>query len=91
MLFQIINGGEDLYINPNDGDEYIVIDLEKLDGITLHYGYDKDGEYFTIKRTKQVTQEIDKMEDEIYVINTKTHQIYFPHGIFVDDVMYYTF
>ena len=88
-LFQIINGGEDLYVNPNDGDEYIVIDLEKLDGITLHYGYDKDGEYFTLKNNKSVNQ--NAIEDEIYVINTKTHQIYFPHGIFVDNVMYYTF
>ena len=87
-LFQIINGGEDLYVNPNDGDEYIVIDLEKLDGITLHYGYDKDGEYFTLKNNKSVNQ--NAIEDEIYVINTKTHQIYFPHGIFVDNVMYYT-
>lgn len=89
MLFQIINGGENNYINPNDGEEYIVIDVEKLDGITLHYGYNKDGQYFTIKENKRVN--LDPMEDEIYVMNTKTHQIYFPHGIFVDNVMYYTF
>ena len=29
--------------------------------------------------------------DEIYVINIKTHQIYFPHGIFADGMMYITF
>ena len=33
----------------------------------------------------------DEIETEIYIINAKTHQIYFPHGIFADDVMYITF
>lgn len=73
-------------INEDDGREYVVIDLEKLGGITLNYGYDKNGEYFTIKQNKVVTN-----QDEIYVINKKTHQIYFPHGIVVDKIMYYTF
>lgn len=74
-------------INPNDGDEYYVIDLEKLDGLTLNYGY--DDEYKTIKANGGYTTS--SVEDEIYVINGLTHQIYFPHGIFVDDVMYYTY
>ena len=54
----------------------------------LNYGYDKDGEYFTLKNNKVVSS---NTETEIYVINTKTHQIYFPHGIFADKIMYYTF
>ena len=31
------------------------------------------------------------IEDEFFVINTRSHQIYFPHGIFVDNILYYTF
>lgn len=76
-------------LNPDDGDEYVVIDLEKLDGLTLNYGYDTDGEYNTLKTNKQIT--LSSVEDEIYVINTTSHQIYFPHGIFADGIMYYTF
>ena len=77
-------------INLNDGDEYIVIDLEKLDNVSLTYGY--DDEYMHIKREGNVVEfDGDEVETEVYVINTKTHQIYFPHGIFVDNIMYYTF
>ena len=39
-------------INKNDGDEYIVIDLEKLEGLTLTYGY--DDEYKKVKEEKKV-------------------------------------
>ena len=77
-------------LNTKDGDEYIVIDLEKLDGLTLNYGYDT--EYEHLKDMGGVLDgNGDTIEDEIFVINTKTHQIYFPHGIFVDNIMYYTF
>ena len=77
-------------INENDGDEYVVIDIEKLENLTLIYGY--DDQYRHIKETGNVVDfEGDEVESEVYVINTKTHQIYFPHGIFVDNVMYFTF
>ena len=76
-------------ININDGDTYVVIDIEKLGGINLNYGYEKDGDYFKLKQNRTINSE--NMEDKIYVINTKTHQIYFPHGVFADDIMYYTF
>lgn len=74
-------------INPDDGDEYVVIDLERLGGITLKNGYENttsNREYFTIKENQAVTN-----QDKIYVINKKTHQIYFPHGLFADGIMYY--
>lgn len=81
-------------LNEHDNNEYIVIDLEKLGNLTLTYGYDT--EYMKVKKDGTVFnpppgKTDDEIEDEIYVINTKTHQIYFPHGIFVDDIMYYTF
>ncbi len=84
-------------VNEDDGKDYYVIDLEKLGGFTLNYGYDNEGEYFDIKEKdngpsvtlKEGTSE--PIQSQIYVINAKTHKIYFPHGIIVDNVMYYTF
>ena len=74
-------------ISEADGNDYGVIDLEKLENLSLNFGYDKD--YFDIKNgDKQIN--IENPEDEIYVINLLSHQIYFPHGIFVDNVMYYS-
>lgn len=77
-------------INANDGDDYIVIDLERLGNLTLTYGYDTEYEHLK-EKGKVIESDDDVIEDEIFVINTKTHQIYFPHGIFADNVMYYTF
>lgn len=76
-------------INANDGDDYIVIDLERLGNLTLTYGYDE--EYNTVKESKKIMNDGEHIEDEFFVINVKTHQIYFPHGIFADNVMYYMF
>lgn len=73
-------------INPNDGDEYFVIDLEKLDGLTLNYGYGDD--YYSIKNNPDT---ISTDLDEVYIINKVTHQIYYPSGIFADNVMYYCY
>ena len=79
-------------INANDGDEYIVIDLERLGNLTLTYGYDTEYEHLKdMGGVIDSNRDRDTIEDEIFVINTKTHQIYFPHGIFADDVMYITF
>lgn len=74
-------------INENDGDKYVVIDLEKLGGVTLNYGYDNDD----YKKLNDIRVTSNPIEDEIYVINTTTHQIYFPHGVFADNTMYYMF
>lgn len=74
--------------NVNDGNDYVVIDLERLSGLTLNYGYEE--QYKELKISKDITADSD-IEDEIYVINTVTHQIYFPHGIFAEGMMYYTF
>ena len=65
-------------------------------GIYNYLNYNQ--EYKSIKN-RGVTENDDllknnsnnEVETEIYIINTKTHQIYFPHGIFADNVMYITF
>ena len=78
---------QELTVNPNDNDKYYVIDLEKLDGLTLNYGY--DDEYKSVRSSKTITPS--NQGNEVYVINELTHQIYFPHGIVADKVLYYTY
>ena len=80
-----ISGGKT--INPNDNDKYYVIDLEKLGGLSLNYGYDLD--YKTVKENGTIT--VDKAETKLYIINERTHQVYFPNGIFADNIMYITY
>ena len=83
-----ISGGT--VINPNDNDKYYVIDLEKLGGMSLNYGY--DDEYQTIKQAVESgNTDIVPLKSKIYIINEKTHQIYFPNGIFADNIMYITY
>ena len=66
------NGATTNITNVNDGDEYYVINLTKLDNLTLNYGDDyKD---WTNTSTSDDLQ-------NIYIINSVTHQIYFPHGV----------
>ena len=53
--------------------------------------YEATGDYNLLKTNRKISEDPNHVEDEIYVINTTTHQIYFPHGIVVDNIMYYTF
>lgn len=66
-------------INVNDEGAYYVIDLSKLDNLTLNYGDD----YKTWNSSEPKSQ-------NVYIINTVTHQIYFPHGIRSGDDYYFT-
>ena len=73
-------------LNSNDGKGYYVIDLEKLDGLTLNYGYGDD--YSDIKENG-ISSNINK--NQVYFINSFTHKIYFPYGIINDKTMYYSY
>ena len=74
------NGATTDITNVNDGDEYYVIDLSKLDNLTLNYGDDyKD---WTSTSSANDIQ-------NIYIINSVTHQIYFPHGIRLRNEYYF--
>ena len=53
-------------------DEYYVINPTKLDNLTLNYG--DDYKEWTNTSTSEEIQ-------NIYIINSVTHQIYFPHGV----------
>ena len=66
--------------NKNTSEEtYYVIDLSKLDNLTLNYG----SEY---KKWSSGTD----LQD-LYIINIKSHQIYYPKGILVDGKFYYSY
>ncbi len=69
------------YLNPNDYGMYYVIDLSKLEGLTLNYGSN-------YKSWNESTSYTD-MQD-VYVINEVSHQIYFPQGIKYDNEYYFT-
>ena len=73
-------------LSSEDGEQYAVIDLEKLDGVTLKYGYDE--EYKRVKQEKNITNS--DIEDELYIINLKSHKIYYPKGIIADNYFYFT-
>ena len=69
-------------LGANDNSNYYVIDLSAMEGITLNYGKDYE--------------KIDKNTDpnsytNIYIINEQSHQIYYPQGVTVDGVTYYSF
>ncbi len=77
------NGAKTDITNINDGENYYVIDLSKLDNLTLNYGDD----YKEWERSSSS----DKLRiQNVYIINSVTHQIYFPHGIRVKDEYYFT-
>ena len=66
--------------NVNDNDNYYVLDLESLENVTLTYGKD-------YKEYKQL-QNTDKTD--LYIINEKSHTIYYVEGITLDNINYYT-
>lgn len=80
-LLLIANGGERSVINSNDDGPYYVLDLSKLDNLTLNYG--KDYQNWNDASTFQTYQ-------DLYIINGVTYQIYYPKGITYDGETYFT-
>jgi len=82
-----LNTKDGQIVNPNDGDEYYIIDLEKLGGFTLNFGY---GDQYT--KVKENPELINKNNiKEIYIINKDTNQIYYPSGIVTNGSIYYVY
>lgn len=73
-------------LSSEDGEQYAVIDLEKLEGVTLKYGY--GDQYKRVKQNKTITNS--DIEDELYIINLKSHKIYYPKGVIADNYFYFT-
>ena len=67
--------------SPNDGEEYYVIDLKALEGVTLNYGKD----YENIS-----TEDDTRKYEDVYIINKESHHIYYVKGINFDGKWYYT-
>lgn len=67
-------------INPNDNDKYHVIDLEALENLSLTYG--KDYETYKASKSNNLI--------DIYIINEKSHSVYYVKGIKFDEKIYYT-
>ena len=61
-------------ININDNETYYVIDLEAIENLTLTYG----------KEYKEYKNTPNQDKKDIYVINEKSHTIYYIKGIEID-------
>lgn len=76
-------------IGANDNEnEYYVIDLSALEGLTLNFGR----EYETIKNMGTITQDkqtqVNSLKD-IYIINKNSHNIFYVAGVSGGDGKYY--
>ena len=63
--------------NPNDNDVYYILDLKLLSNLTLNYGR---GYYDYEKGETSI---------DVYIINEKSHEIYYVRGITADGERYY--
>ena len=57
--------------NVNDNNVYYVIDISKLEGVSLSMKLDFTG-------------------DDVYIMNEKSHTVYYPKGLTIDNETYYT-
>ena len=80
-LFCMANEEDKENINPNDDGSYYVIDLSKLENLTLNYGQDY--------KKWDSTSSFQKMQD-LYIINEVSHQIYYPKGVTYNGEKYFT-
>ena len=80
LLFKT-NGGKGTLINVNDENSYYVINLSKLENLTLNYGREYN------EWNNNSTYE--KYQD-VYIINETTHQVYYPKGVKYNGRMYFT-
>ena len=71
-----IDSLDDTQKNPNNAGKFYVINLNALEGVSLNYG----------KKFDETTAN----EKDIYIINEVSHTIYYPRGIKVENITYYT-
>lgn len=74
-------GNIDFEPEPNDNENYYVIDLRALEGISLNYGIG----YNDITNAQDTV-----VNNDVYIINEQSYHIYYAKGIDVDGTMYYT-
>ena len=64
------------YKDARDNENYYIIDLEAMDGISLYYG--------------ELGFVNPNTSDDVYIINEKSHQIYYVRGIELDGKLYHS-
>lgn len=78
LTYNGVNG-----INSNDNGAYYVLDLSKMENLTLNYGRQyKEWNIDSDSSTDKIT--------DIYVINETSHQIYYIKGIKLHGEIYHT-
>lgn len=71
-------------LNKNDSDEYYIINLSKLENLTLNYG-----RQYSMWENNNKSANLNESND-VYIINEMTHQIYYVKGITYDGKKYFT-
>jgi hypothetical protein len=66
-------------LDPNDDENYYVIDLVSLDNLSLTYGQD----YYTYQTTPSSNL------TDLYIINERSHNVYYAKGVMFDGTSYY--
>ena len=88
--FPVIYNGDMEFLGQkreNDNDNYYILNLRLIDGITLNFG----GGFYNIKNTdNNITDRNNNVITDIYIINEHSHRIYYVQGIQVDETIYYT-
>lgn len=80
-LLLVANGGDGEQINPNDAGPYYVINLSKIENLTLNYGREYE---------KWSEDSLFQTYQDLYIINRVTHQIYYPKGVSYNEKVYFT-
>lgn len=74
------NGVSNIQLDKNDDEYYYVIDLSKIEGLTLSYGKEYNSDLST-----------DKGRKDLYIINNRSHQIYYPKTVSFNKKYYYSY
>lgn len=80
-----------------NGKDYIIIDLQSLEGLTLQYGNEGYNEYKNV-RDKALNgtisnEEIQKLNliTDIFIVDTETLEVYYVKGVTFDGKTYHTY
>lgn len=83
-ITEIPKGIESLMGANDQEGEFYVLDLKSIDGLTLNYGQD-------YKEIQESDSNYDISEkNDVYIINNRSHNIFYLKGITVDQKNYYT-
>lgn len=84
---------EQQILGANDGEVFHVIDLERLEGITLNYGRDYENIKAYVEGLGESAPDYSRITEynDVYVINENSHNIFYVKGVVVGDEGTYHF